>query len=246
MTAIACAHAPTTDRPIALTPELLANLRVALSGEPQIQIDDKDCDGNDRARITASFEELRESLVKRGFTMVDPSAANLLLEHRTHVTVCTYDGQLEGSAQLIAKDRGGRTIDIASLFPLWPDALVDLILTSDRLAAFARDPIAQPMKVATVGTSTSARFSIRPMEGDLDPALADQLIEYLILRLTERGSLVRNDSAPDALTSKFLRVQDRCVIQAALLRRSATERAGCSTDDLMNAIDRLAEQLTPK
>jgi hypothetical protein len=123
---------------------------------------------------------------------------------------------------------------------------VDLILTSERLARFAEDPSAPPPAPVAVATSTSARFSIRPMEGDVDPALADQLVEYLILKLTERGSLIRSDAAADALTSKFLRIQDRCVIQAALFRRSATERAGCSTDDLMDAIDRLAEQLTPK
>lgn len=57
-----------------MTAELLANLRTALPGEPYVQIDDEDCDGNDRARVTASFEELRESLVKRGFTLVDPDA----------------------------------------------------------------------------------------------------------------------------------------------------------------------------
>jgi hypothetical protein len=247
--AFSCAHHPTTDRPLQLTPELLGHLRVALPGEPLMKIDDGDCDDHDRSRIKASFEELREALVTRGFTVVDPELANVWFEHRTHVTACTFDGQLEGSAQLIAKDRSGRTIDIASLFPLWPEGLVDLILTSERLAEFAKNPQAPPPPppaAIAVATSTSASFSIRPMEGELDPALADQLVEYLILKLTERGSLFRDDRSSEALTSKFLRIQDRCVLQAALFRQTATERAGCGTDDLMDAIDRLAAQLAPK
>jgi hypothetical protein len=248
--AVACAHRPATDRPVVVTPDLLANLRVSLPGEPLMTIDDGDCDDHDRSRITASFEELREELVKHGFTVVDQSQANLVFEHRTHVTTCTYDGQLEGSAQLVAKDRGGQTIDIASLFPLWPEGLVELILTSERLAAYARNPRATPPPppppAIAVATSTASSFSVRPMEGDIDPALADQLVEYLILRLTERGALRRDDAAANPLTSKFLRIQDRCVVQAALFGRASTERAGCSTDELMDAIDRLAAQLGPE
>ncbi len=247
VTAIACAHQPVTDRPVQVTPDLVAHLKVALSGEPAIQIDDSDCDDHDRSRVTASFDELRQSLVAHGFLLVDPAEANLLFEHHTHVTTCTYDGQLEGSAQLIAKDRSGRTIEIVSLFPLWPDGLVDLILTSDRLAAFARDPAAPPVRRAPppelAVTSTAATFSIQPMEGELDPALADQLVEYLIVRLTEGGALIRDDAAHEALTSKFLEVGDRCVISASLFRRGATERTGCSTEELMDAIDRIASRL---
>jgi hypothetical protein len=244
LTSAACAHQPTTDRPIVITSELMANLRVALAPEPRIDIDDSDCDGHDRSRVVASFEELREALLKHGFTVVDLESANLVFEHRTHVTACTFDGQLEGTAQLIAKDKNGRTIDIASMFPLWPEGLVDLIVTSERLADFAANPrTIVPAPIATVKTSTASGFSIRPMEGDLDPALADQLVEYLILRLTEAASLVRDDTSRDALTSKYLRVADRCVLQAALFGRSVTERAGCGTDDLMDAVDRLAAKL---
>jgi hypothetical protein len=94
-----------------------------------------------------------------------------------------------------------------------------------------------------VKTSSSAAFSIRPMEGALEPGLADQLVEYLILRLTENGALVRSDSSPDALSSKYLRVGDRCVLQAALFGRTVTERSGCATDELMDAIDRVARTL---
>jgi hypothetical protein len=226
----ACAHGR-VEKPILVTPELLPNLRIEMPPGPEIQVDDQDCDEYDEARLRASFDELRTSLVAHGFQLFDPPLSNLRLSHTHHVTTCTYDRQIEGTSTIVLRDRNGRVVERVSLFPLWPDGLVAQLLESARLAAFAKAPPVEPVApVAPVATSTA----IDPPA--LDPQVEARLAEYFELRLQEQGPI-------EGVDHRVIRLGETCVVTASIGGKTATERVPCDPDRIADAIDRIVERL---
>ena len=219
---------------VLLTPELLTKIRIAMPEEPEIQIEDQDCDAYDRARVVESFAELKTSLVTRGFTLVEQDQADLQLRHATRVTSCTYDGMVHGRSDLELRDRSGQTVELVTLFPLWPDGLADQLLRSPRLLRYAQtskkdsEPEKPPPQRETLISAP-----------ELDPHLVIKLTEYWTLRLSERGMPARQ--MPKA---KVIRFGSQCALVAQPDGEPPVmHRSDCSPEELLATIDRVVTQL---